>query len=52
MERTDFRKKARQQPGDPEPAKSFFRLAFTMVPIEEIEPGIAALGRAIAASAG
>ena len=38
--------------GDPEPAKSFFRLAFTMVPIEEIEPGIAALGRAIAASAG
>ena len=38
--------------GDPEPAKNFFRLAFTMVPIEEIEPGIAALGRAIAASAG
>jgi 2-aminoadipate transaminase len=37
--------------GDPEPAKSFFRLAFTMVPREEIEPGIAALGRAIAASA-
>ena len=37
--------------GDPEPAKSFFRLAFTTVPREEIEPGIAALGRAIAASA-
>ncbi len=37
--------------GDPEPAKSFFRLAFTMVPREEIEPGIAALGRAIAARA-
>jgi DNA-binding transcriptional MocR family regulator len=38
--------------GDPEPAQSFFRLAFTMVPREEIERGIAVLGRAIAASAG
>jgi 2-aminoadipate transaminase len=38
--------------GDPEPAKSFFRLAFTTVPAEEIEPGIAALGRAIAACGG
>jgi 2-aminoadipate transaminase len=37
--------------GDPEPAKNFFRIAFTTVPLEEIEPGIAALGRAIAASA-
>ena len=37
--------------GDPEPAQSFFRLAFTQVPVEQIEPGIAALGRAIAASA-
>ncbi|MCZ6785122.1 MAG: PLP-dependent aminotransferase family protein [Proteobacteria bacterium] len=36
--------------GDPEPAKSYFRLAFTMVPHEAIEPGIAVLGRAIAAS--
>ena len=36
--------------GDLEPAKSFFRLAFTTVPEEEIESGIAVLGRAIADS--
>jgi 2-aminoadipate transaminase len=37
--------------GEPEPAQNFFRIAFTTVPMEEIEPGIAALGRAIEASA-
>jgi 2-aminoadipate transaminase len=36
--------------GDPDDGRSFFRLAFSMVPVEEIERGIAALGRAMQSS--
>ena len=38
--------------GEQDPGRQFFRLAFIMVPIAEIERGIAALGRAIVESAG
>ena len=36
--------------GDEDPGRQFFRLAFIMVPIDEIERGIAVLGSAIAES--
>lgn len=36
--------------GDPDEGRSFLRLSFVMVPIEELERGIAVLGRAIEAS--
>ena len=36
--------------GDADEGRSFFRLAFSMVPADEIERGVAALGRALRAS--
>ena len=37
--------------GDGDRGRNFFRLAFPSVPIDEIDPGIAVVGQAIAAAA-